>query len=128
MFNTFPFIINRDDNGKIHFDRVWIPKKADIEGLDFILKNSLEQKANIKTETWFNRDYILENLPRYNKEYSGFIKKKTKYVICNMVLAESQRAPLNNEFTGGIYGYSCSIVQVVFQVEIKTVIQIDCQY
>lgn len=111
----------------INFDRIWIPKKADIEGLDLILKNSLEQNANIKTETYFNREYILENLPRYNKEYSGFIKNKTKYVVCNMVLAESQGAPLDNEFTG-IYNGGCDAVQVVFNVEIKKVIRIDCQY
>lgn len=104
----------------IDYDRIWIPKKADIECLDMILKNSLEQNANTKTDTYFNREYILENLPRYNKEYAGFIKNKTKYVICNMILRDEFQSTLpNNEFTTGIYDGGCSFVQVVFNIEIK---------
>ena len=111
---------------RINFDRIWIPKKADIEGFDLVLKNYLEQRANIKTDTYINREYILENFPRYNKEYSGFIKNKTKHVVCNMILNEPQITPRKNEFTVGIYGGGCDIIQVVFNVEINTVILIVC--
>ena len=114
----------------IDFDRIWIPKKADIQGLDLVLKSFLEQNKETKTDMYFDREFILENLPRYNKEYSGFIKKKTKYVICNMILIldESLRTLPNNEFTTGIYDGGCSVVQVVFNLETKKVDRIDCQY
>jgi len=126
LSNIRTFLFHR----QINFDRIWIPKKTDVEGLDLVLKNFLEQNVDKKTNMYFNREYILENLHRYNKEYSGFINNKKKHVICNMILLldESERNPLNNEFTTGIYDGGCGVVQVVFNLEIKKVIRIDCQY
>jgi len=109
----------------IDFDQIWIPEKQDLEELDSALRTCLEKKAPVMTKTWFNHDYIFTNLNEYNREYAGFFKNGTKYVICNMCLLEMGREPQDNMFTS-VYDGGCSFVRVVFEAKTKKVILINC--
>ena len=110
----------------IDFDQVWIPQKSYLEGVDSALKTYLESNTTIKTETWVDREYVLSHLHQYNREYSGFVKSGTKYIVCNMILfANVCRKPPDNKFTIILDG-GCGILRVVFEAKSKTVVHIDC--
>jgi ankyrin repeat protein len=106
---------------KIDFDQIWIPEKADIKGLKFALKFCLENKTPVTTKTLFDREYMLANFQDYNRNYKGFFKNGTKYIICDMSIIFDFEEPLVPQFFEG-----CEIVLVVFEAESKKVIQIDC--
>lgn len=108
----------------IDFDQIWIPEKQDIEELNSALKTCLDKEKPVVPKTWFNRDYILDNINRYNREYTGFFKNGTEYIICNMSLT-NDREPQDNTFTS-VYDGGCSFVRVVFEAKTKKVILINC--
>ncbi len=107
------------------FDQIWIPHDTDIMEFKKYLQTFIENKGDIKTETWFDRNYVLNNLQHYNTEYSGFIKNGKKYIICNMILHPFTVKPPEKGFTIILDG-GCDIVRVLYDFENKTVIKIDC--
>ena len=111
----------------INFDQIWIPEKEDLEGLDVILKRALDEDSVIQTQTWFSRRQISDHLDQYNREYAGFINDGVKYVICNMDIMEGRAQPPDNDFTE-VWDGGCSVVKVVFQLDTKTVVRIDCNF
>ncbi|MHC4354795.1 MAG: hypothetical protein ACYS0H_19005, partial [Planctomycetota bacterium] len=70
--------------------------------------------------------YILLNLRRYNREYSGFIKGGKKYVICNMIIFDESfpLKPLGNQFRR-FFDIGCNVVKIVFDVNGKAIERID---
>ena len=116
----------------IDFDHVWIPEEADLEGLDSILKALLESDEPIQENTWLDRENILDNLPRYDKEYSGFILNDSKYVICQMICWSGlQGSCYIAEYDPGniftiIFDGGCGVVRVIFDAKSKAVVSIDC--
>jgi hypothetical protein len=133
MFEPYSVVVSNSKNTGdflrfegIDFDQVWIPQKSDLEGIYSALKTYLESNTTIKTKTCMDREYVLAHLPQYNREYSGFVKSGTRYIVCNMILlADVCRKPSDNEFTIILDG-GCGIVRVVFEAKSKTVVHIDC--
>ncbi len=110
----------------IDFDEIWIPKKENIKGLQYSLRNYLNETTKISTWTWIDREYILSNISRYNLEYSGFIKDGTQYIICNMVLFSEHLNKGNIERFSIIMDGGCGVVRVIFALKSKSVVRIDC--
>jgi len=118
----------------IDFDDVWIPQKADLEGLEYVLKTSLEKNISIETTGWFDREFLLARIRRYNREYSGFIKDGTKHIVCNMYVLGGYNMYISEAFsreTAGkrfstIFDGGSAVVRVVFGAASKKVVRIDC--
>ena len=118
----------------IRFNHVWIPEETDLEGLEAIIETYLDRDIPIDTDTWIDSEYVLSNLRRYNREYSGFIRGGAKYIICSMILssgsqgffsvAEHER-PAGKTFTIIMDG-GCSVVRVIFDANSKSVVSIEC--
>jgi len=109
----------------IGFDDIWIPRAKDIDGLNAALKTYLDSDTPIRTRTWMDREYVLRNIARYNREYSGFTKDGAKYIICQMLRDYIPITQPPKEFTIIMDG-GCGIVRVIFDVETKTIVSIDC--
>jgi ankyrin repeat protein len=108
-------------------DDVWIPQESDLAGLEESLKAYLEEDVPRRTQTWFDRAYVLASLRRYDREYSGFVRNGTKYIICQMhrgLDLPIDRTP-RNSFTPICDG-GCSVVRVVFDAQSRSVVGIDC--
>ncbi len=116
----------------IDFNEIWIPQESDIENLDSILRTYLNSDESAQANTWIGREYILDNFPRYDREYSGFILNDSKYIICQMILWSGfQGSCFIAEYEPGskftiIYDGGCGVVRVIFDAESKTVISISC--
>jgi len=116
----------------IDFDQVWIPEEADREGLDFALEAFLESEKSDQENTWLDTEYILDNLPRYDKEHSGFILDNSKYIICQMIYRSGiQGSCYVAEYEPGskftrIFDGGCGIVRVILDADSKAVINISC--
>jgi len=110
----------------IHFDRIWMPEEADIKRAEKILKVALEDDKSRRIQGWFSGEYILTNLDRYNREYSGFMKGKAKYVFCNLNMNQFYGRPPDNRFTGGFYGGHCNLARVVISYDSERVVRIVC--
>lgn len=109
----------------IDFDQIWIPEKSDIEGLVPALRTCLEKKTPVITQSmFFEPVHVLKYLHKYNREYTGFFKDGTTYIICNMSLG-IDRNPQNNMFTWVLDGGS-NFIRVVFDAKSKEVVSINC--
>jgi hypothetical protein len=106
----------------VEFDRIWIPARDDVETID--LKAAIERSNSITTKTWFDRDFILEHLEQYNREYAGFVNRGRRYILCNMDLNALRRNP-EGVFTIGSDG-GCTLARVIVDPASNTVVRIDC--
>ncbi len=113
---------------KIGFDGLWIPKEADLEGLGAVLRSHLQSKTPIKAKEHFDRELVLIYLDQYSREYSGITRDGARYVICQMILPHRFPArPPENTLTM-IHGSANRVIRFVFEVESKTIVEIDCEY
>ncbi|MBN2133227.1 MAG: ankyrin repeat domain-containing protein [Sedimentisphaerales bacterium] len=117
----------------IEYDEAWIPKPADIEGLDDVLRTCLEHDVDFVERTWVDSVQLLANFRCYDREYGGFLEGGSRYIICNMIFfgglegsafIPGSDAP-GSDFTI-VYDGGCGVVRVVFDVEKKTVVMIQC--
>ena len=82
----------------------------------------------IKAKPHFSRKFILTYFDQYSREYSGITRDGAKYVICQMILPHHFPArPPDNAFSM-LHGFANGVVRVVFELKIKTVVEIDCGY
>lgn len=115
----------------IEFDEIWIPEESNLQGLTGTLRSYLSNKI-AGTYSWINNEYILANLSRYDREYSGFIHNDSKFIICNMIMfggleggAFIPGKDTEQEFTI-IFDGGCGVVRVIFDAETGTVVSIRC--
>jgi len=119
----------------IHYDEAWIPQTADLDGLEASLRSYLSGQMGKTSMTGPPMDsgFVLANLRRYNREYSGFYRGGSRYIFCNMFLfwgigtsyVSEYGGPSGGEFTI-IYDGGCGVVRVIFDAQTKTVVNIDC--
>ena len=112
----------------IDYDTIWFPSKSDIEGLDLSLKKCIQEDAPKAKDIYVDPDYILTHFDQYNREYAGFMKDGTKYIVCNMAQAStdtSLRSPPRNSFSG-IWDGGCAQVVLVFEAQTKQVVRFRC--
>jgi hypothetical protein len=118
----------------IRFDKVWTPQKGNLEGFDNVLEMYVNNDTQVTSRTWIDQEYIAANLRKYNREFSGFIKGGSKYIICSMILnfgsqgsfVVAERAQhIGKKFTTIMDG-GCSVVRVIFDVKSKTIVSIEC--
>ncbi len=123
---TDPIIVRRFLQGEqIRFDNVWLPTEADIQGLDVALKSSLEKGPPTRRGAWLEPDYVLRNLTRYNREFSGFVEDDVRYLICQMLFfGEFRGTPPQNAFSS-VSGGGSGALRVVFNAEKKSVVKIE---
>lgn len=105
------------------FNEIWIPQYEDIGGLVSVFANYLLENKIIITKTYIEREFVLEHFYKYNREYSGFVKRGRKYIICNMILHE-KRKPDKKHFSR-IYDGGSVQIRVIFDAQIKQVVQVD---
>jgi len=110
----------------IVYDEIWIPNQDDICELRSSLRKYLGEAPQVTTETWVNRDFLLSNISKYKMEYSGFIRKGVRYIICNMILySGGEKGAAKEQFTIILDG-GCGVVRVIFKASDKSVVRIDC--
>ena len=115
-------------NLQTDYDEIWIPNKADLEGLDDALRYYLQNATVIKAKSHFSRKFVLTYFDQYSREYSGITRGETKYIICQMIQPlHFPTKPPNNEFTM-IHGFANGVVRVVFELKSRKVVEIDCEY
>jgi hypothetical protein len=118
----------------IKSDQVWVPKETDLEGLETTIEKYLDRDTPFHSDTWIDSEYVLANLRRYNREYSGFVRGGTKYIICNMILSAGSggsfyvarsKQPRGKTFTIIMDG-GCMVVRVIFDAENKSIVSVEC--
>ena len=108
------------------FDDLWVPEKGDLEQAETILKTFLETKPTDQTQSWYGREHVLENLAKYNREYSGFTKSGSRYVICNMILlGDIHNKPIGNKFTF-VYDGRYGLARAVINMKTRAVVRVSC--
>jgi hypothetical protein len=111
---------------------VWIPEPNDLEGLDEVLRTYLERNERIDGQAWDARDYVLGDFRCYDREFGGFVRDGSRYVICNMIdLGGMQGSAYAEEYGSGsrfsiIMDGGWAIVRVIFDLETRTVIHVEC--
>ena len=114
---------------EIAFDRIWIPNRADIDGLDHVLASFLEDRLD---RVWSINGPTANTcrviLIEYGKQFSGFVDGGTRYVICCMVLPDvSEPPPPENVFLDRhIADSGCLVVRVIFNADARTLVDIEC--
>jgi hypothetical protein len=113
--------------GDDEMDEVWIPDVNDLTGLDGVLRTYLDSDTPGRPDESIDREYILFNLPLYNREYSGFTKKGRKYIICQMhtFYDDEPFGPPDNMFSMILDG-GCGVVRIVFDAVTGAVVSIAC--
>jgi hypothetical protein len=121
----------------IRYDEAWIPETADLNDLDASLQSYLTEKMQAQTETLtgpsISHAYLLANMRRYNREYSGFYRGGSRYIFCNMFLfwgigtscVSEHAGPSGGDFTI-IYDGGCSVVRAIFDAQTKVIVSIEC--
>lgn len=110
----------------IVFDFVWVPGKADLEWTDEALRGALERSEGVSPQQWFDAKHVATRLPKYHREYSGFVKDRERYLICNMhVFEEPDSDPVPAGFST-IRDGGCDVIRVIFDVRSRTVVRIEC--
>lgn len=116
----------------IDFDRAWIPASEDVEWIPGALKTALDSPESLPTQGWFEHEYMVTHLSKYNREYAGFIRNGTRHVICNMHVNDATRnmymsrtASSYNRFAYVVDGGGAA-VRAVFDVESRTLVHIEC--
>jgi hypothetical protein len=108
------------------FDDIWIPADVDLQGLDETLREYLRHGTPIPARTRMDREYVLTCFRRYNREYSGFTRHGTKYIVCLMHLYNDRHPePPRKEFTV-IFDGGCGIVRVIYDARTKAVVSVKC--
>lgn len=108
------------------FDDIWVPTDEDLQGLDAALQGYLKHGTPIPARTRMDREYVLTCFRRYNREYSGFTRHGTKYIVCLMHLYNDRHpAQPRKEFTV-IFDGGCEIVRVVYDAKTKAVVSVEC--
>jgi len=109
----------------VEFDQMCVPKKSDLEGLESVLRAYLGKHTSIKEDSCL--DDVLRKFRWYNREYSGFINAGTKYIVCNMHSFDEwfPSKPLDNKFRR-LFDIGCDVTRVIFDLQSKAVIRIDC--
>lgn len=120
-----PVVVRRFLQGyRIHFDDVWSPSEADLQGLDVALRSSMEKGPPTRRGAWLERDYVLKNLMCYNREFGGFVDEGVRYLICQMIFDEFRETPPGNKFSMVADGGS-GVIRVIFDADKKTVVNVD---
>lgn len=114
----------------IEFDTVWIPQESDLGEYDSFLKGYLQKPWSIGSDMHTTAKNLLPRFRRYNREYSGFVKDRVRYVVCNMVpVNEAGNEPPQNRFSM-VFGLGGQTFKVVFKAKAKmlnesTTIEVD---
>lgn len=110
----------------IEYDEIWIPSQDDICRLRSSLKKYLDEIPKVTTGTWVDREFLLSNISKYKMEYSGFVRRRVRYIVCNMILFDGGvRGSGKEQFTIILDG-GCGIVRVIFKASDKSIVRIDC--
>lgn len=112
----------------IDYDSLWFPSVSDVEGLDLSLRQWLAEDAPLIEDTYIAPGYILSHFDQYNREYAGFVRNGTQYILCNMLQAPvdpSLRSLPRNGFSG-IWDGGCAQVVLVFEAQQKQVVWCRC--
>jgi len=111
----------------IDYDSLWFPTASDIDGLRPALRRWLTGEAPRIKGVYLDEDYILNHFDEYDRQYAGFVKDDTRYILCNMVQDSTDpasRSP-NNRFSGMFDG-GCAWVVVVFEARTRQVVWHRC--
>lgn len=121
-----PAVVRRFLQGhRIHFDDVWSPSAADLQGLDVALRSSVEKGPPTRRGAWLEHDYVLENLACYNREFAGFVDDNVRYLVCQMIFfGEFRETPPQNAFSMVADGGS-GVLRVIFDADKKIVVNVD---
>jgi hypothetical protein len=109
----------------IEFDTIWIPQKSDLTEYDSSLKAYIQKDWSIESDMYTTAKNLLLRFRRYNREYSGFVKDRVRYVVCNMVpVNEAGNKPPQNRFSM-VFGRGGQTLKVVFKAASKNVERIE---
>jgi ankyrin repeat protein len=124
-------VIIRDPNAlkevlsSSEWDSAWIPTEADLEGFDQILKSYLTENTTIPTNIQVAREHVLAHLRCYSREYGGFVSDGTRFILCNLVMAELPGTPSKDRLAF-VFDAWWGVTQVIFDAEKRIVIRVDC--
>ncbi|MGE5293929.1 MAG: ankyrin repeat domain-containing protein, partial [Solirubrobacterales bacterium] len=102
------------------FDWAWTPGAPEVERAAAVLKAALEDEKTDRHGGLPCVDRLLADFDRYSKEYGGFTRGQSRYVVCMMHLRGMHDTPPANGFTSIIDG-GCSVVCVVIDLTKETV-------
>ncbi len=111
----------------IDYDRLWFPAASDIKGIRPALRKWLTDEAPRIKDAYIDHDYIVSHLDQYDRQYAGFVKDGTRYILCNMVEDSTDpalRSP-RNRFSGMFDG-GCSWFVVVLEAQTRQVVWCRC--
>lgn len=99
-------------------DGVLIPDEAQLKEFEIGVRAYLRENNTPDSAT----ECVLAHLRRFHREYSGFISKGKKYIVCNLKLGNLDDKPPENRFSGAFDAWG-AITHFVYDVENKTILQ-----
>lgn len=87
-------------NRKIAYDRIWIPKEADIQRAEAILKSPRASGEAGRKDRAPKGEPVIADLRHNNREYAGFTRGRAKFVLCNLNNHGADARPHENQLSG----------------------------
>jgi ankyrin repeat protein len=86
-------------NRMIAYDRIWIPGETDIKRAEDILKSSREGGSARGRKGAFEGEPVVADFGHGNREYAGFTRGKSKFVLCNINNHGPDARPAENQWS-----------------------------
>lgn len=116
-------------NNSVEFDDVWIPGKIDTDRINQALTTFLRNSFSTENDAWRRKGYsfVLDNLKRYRREYSGLVLKNKKRLFCNMFILEYPAIDFSGRFTTILDG-GFSVVRFTYDIESEKIVDFVWNY
>ena len=110
---------------QIRFDQAWMPTAEDVRQAETIMRLDREGEGRKSTEGRFRVGRLSADIDQYNREYCGFTKGKSRYVVCNMSTVSTNMPLPDNRFTSVMDG-GCAFRLVVIALDKRQVLGVMC--
>ena len=102
-------------------DAIWSPDESQLKEFETAFELHLREGIALLDST---HEFVLAHVRRFHREYSGFIHRGKKYIICKLNWRDLNEKPLENCFSEAIDRWWPATMPI-FDVEDRTFVRID---
>ncbi len=103
---------------RMDVDAMWLPDESQLKGFEAAFRRYVQDYTSFRSE----REFILADLRRFHREYSGFIYDGRRYIVCRLLRADLNEEPPASHFTS-LIDEAWTMSHIIFDLDSGTVIQ-----
>jgi ankyrin repeat protein len=103
---------------RMDVDAMWLPDESQLKQFEAAFRRYVQDYTSSRSE----REFILADLRRFHREYSGFIYGGRRYIVCRLLRADLNKEPPESHFTS-LVDEAWTMSHVIFDPDSGTVIQ-----